>query len=658
MPKKKNIERAGLASLSFYSKVLEYGIALLLILVAFVIVVDVNDNTILKSSVLLIGGSFLVALWLFLQLQRGVILWKKQKFHLPVFIYFFACCISVTQSLNLSLSINALGQFFAIIAVTFITSQVLNERNDFREQLMNVLLFIVAGSCIAGIVLQIYAGVSLTIIADYSRQLISTFGNSAYFGGFLAMMIPFVAGQLFATSSRKKKYILGFLLLFSIVLLVFTRTRSAWIATAISSVFFIFLAFPKNKKNILYFIGVCMLLLLADVFFFHTILQRFENIFQEQSSFSRRLDFYIGSFNAFLSSPIIGKGFGSFEVFYAMLRSNEYWISKSEDVVAHAHNEYLEILSESGAVGMIAFLFVLFVAGKFIFQKLYRDETSRLHRFPVIGIMTGILSILIDNVGNMSLRVVPIRLIFFVLLALLFSYTSEKENEKKILIPSALQKFSFVPLLLFLALLFYFIPKEIHRYKGDKLYLLGYRYDLEGNTRSSFTAYQMAYKENPEHPLILFHCAGTAYQTNNYALAFKQTSELLNNYPGYPKANLIQALVLYQRKDYINAINSVKKELTLRNHPQTYQFIARLYSEINDTNNEIDAHKKNLSICLKSKNDESVAASLIKLSTLMNSNELKQLPLFEIEKNFYHNKDIVSVMQIVKEKIGSANTRK
>ena len=314
MSKKKNIQNDSLSHPSLYSKVMEYGIALSLILVAFVIVVDVNDNTILKSTMLIIGGIFIFALWIYTQLRQGFIQWNLQNFQLPIVLYFLVCCVSLIQSYNVFLSCVALIEFFMILVLTLATSQVLQNSTDARQRLTYILIFILAGSCIAGIILQMYSGVSVTIIADFSRQLISTFGNTAYFGGFLAMMIPFALGQIFASSSKNRKILFSMLTAIAFVMLIFTRTRSAWIATGISIIIFVMVAFPRNKKMMLYFVGICVLLFVAEMFLFNTIMHRFENIFQEQSSFSRRLDFYQGSLSAFLSSPVLGNGFGAFEV--------------------------------------------------------------------------------------------------------------------------------------------------------------------------------------------------------------------------------------------------------------------------------------------------------------------------------------------------------
>src|ERR1043166_5141123 len=143
-------------------------------------------------------------------------------------------------------------------------------------------------------------------------------------------------------------------------------------------------------------IGALFLAAMLISFLFPDIIQRrLSNILEggPTSSIARRLYFYAGAWKAFLASPVIGNGIGNFIVFLPKFRPPDYWMFRSEDIAPHAHNEFLEVLSETGLFGFIAFFVLLSAA--FIVLRKKLNELSGNERTLLAGSICGLAAILI-----------------------------------------------------------------------------------------------------------------------------------------------------------------------------------------------------------------------------------------------------------------------
>lgn len=110
--------------------------------------------------------------------------------------------------------------------------------------------------------------------------------------------------------------------------------------------------------------------------FFETIIYRFMVLFTEDSggaSSSGRIDRFSSAFEMISESPLMGKGLGSFPIYF-----NEY------DVPDYPHNMIIEILAEIGIVGLMAFSIF------FVISLIRIVNLHRIHKrfIPTLGMVT------------------------------------------------------------------------------------------------------------------------------------------------------------------------------------------------------------------------------------------------------------------------------
>ncbi|MBM4166973.1 MAG: hypothetical protein FJ218_08680 [Ignavibacteria bacterium] len=628
----------------------EWGIFALLVAVCFVISVDVYDNTILKSTALVVFGGWLLSLWVSRICYLRTLRIRILPFHLPVVLFFLASLISLLRAHYVELSFVSLLNLFFILFTAFLVSQLVTNKAQ-QQRAFNVLLLLAVSSIVAAVLVEWFSGKAITIIADYSRQLIATFGNSAYFAGFLVLIIPFVLGQIFAEHSfSKKKFSLILLFLSLFVLLIFTKTLSAMIAVGFSIVMFSFLSQSEKKRKWKVLLSGVLLAGIIAALFFDTIAGRVTAMFSPTSSFMRRLVFYEGAWKSFLASPFIGNGFGAFEVYFPKFRSSEYWVSKSEDVVAHTHNEFLEILSESGLLGFAAFCFIIVTIIRFSKTTLPLLNTSERSSFA--GLLTGIVASLVDNLGNMSLRVFPVALVFWIILALLcsFQFNNKRKHITETIVqwelPQFFQYVAFVPIVLYGIALYYFLPQELHRFRAEQFLVKGFKHDIANNVPSAYHDYSAGQKEFPSHSLLLFNTAGVAAQMQYYDTAYVIVQQLLQRYPFYPKAHLIQGIALYNLHRTNEGIQELQTEIALRSHPQTIFLLAQMFREQHDSLNEAQTLLQLTQRAISNGSVENLAAAISRLTELPISSILFTVPRKQLYEAF--SSDIPTLQSLAK----------
>lgn len=132
----------------------------------------------------------------------------------------------------------------------------------------------------------------------------------------------------------------------------------------------------------------------------------------------RRRHMWEAAFQTFKQHPITGSGLGTYQIY---MRSHPWSAAKHERTpqivgALHAHNEYLEILSDQGAFGLVAFLWLLGAYGVTAFRVLRRG--GAFWWAVAAGMLAGVVGLLIQNIFAISFRQIGVVLYFWLALSL------------------------------------------------------------------------------------------------------------------------------------------------------------------------------------------------------------------------------------------------
>jgi O-antigen ligase len=215
------------------------------------------------------------------------------------------------------------------------------------------------------------------------------------------------------------------------LLVLLSLSRTIFIAGFITVGLFFALVFLLRgwrkhlKKSILLLGALALCVFLSQLNFTsseNATLRRFNGNESSQTSFGSRFLFWGMALEAFKQNPVKGVGADNFvsvyrparEAFSARDPENELLEINEAVLAERAHNEFLQILSELGAVGAILFAWLL--AGiAFLFFSLGGKRVSLLS----IAALSGIVGFLICSMASSySFRVPANGLCFFFLLAI------------------------------------------------------------------------------------------------------------------------------------------------------------------------------------------------------------------------------------------------
>ena len=236
---------------------------------------------------------------------------------------------------------------------------------------------------------------------DIEGRVMSTFENSNMLGVFLIMVLPFALSYFL----RSKKLYAKLLALASCavmgVCLIYTWSRGAWLGLVLACFVFILL-YNHYILPLLLPAGALGVTLLWDKIggsgLVDNLVTRFSSILtMSDSSSIYRLGIWRGSMNVAKENFLTGIGVGSEAFRKVYIRFAESGI----ETAVHSHNLFLQILIETGIVGLIVFIAALLLCVKSGLELIRRStaDTAAEKAMCVAGI-GGLLAALLQGMTD------------------------------------------------------------------------------------------------------------------------------------------------------------------------------------------------------------------------------------------------------------------
>lgn len=288
-------------------------------------------------------------------------------------------------------------------------------------------------------------------------QLRGSFHNSGIYAIYLTVpfVLSFIVFLQYKSESRLDTY-LNIVSIFTFILLgfvlIYTQSRTAWIASCLGLCFTIIRYFKVSEriKNIVksYLLRMVFLLLVLGCILMIGK-QLYE--FKKASAIGRVLVWKV-SMEMVKERPVFGKGFNSFNQTYVNYQAN--YFSKSRDLqeifvagkVQYAFNDYLQIILEYGFVGFSLFLgmiLFIFYDHKNIYQGLLIScLIAALSSYPLQGLPTSLnfyFVLMLSCLGSTKLNIfttktIQMKLIWITLICIsifIFRVNFSKEKIEK-----------------------------------------------------------------------------------------------------------------------------------------------------------------------------------------------------------------------------------
>ena len=357
-----------------------------------------------RIAIVLIGG--LVTFSLF---SRKKVIFAQTSLDMPLFLFFAFCALSVIWNFNGVSAIRDLRGVFSIMLLFPIIVNSFKERWQV-ETLLWVIVFTGVATATIGF-LETYNfyfkfdsngihyvkeevlkkiidpnGYYLPLFPQLASpeyamgSVVSTFGNRNYLGTFV-MFVAFVPLAFFFYYKKLFMKVLSLGIFGWLAYgLYMTRCRASLIGLGVGLLFmFVTIlindkGFKLLKQNKLFFglVGVivlCGLIISAMTISSESMLDKLKLTFTLARNISNtyeRMWVWFGNNQAFsenIATILIGQGFGSFKHFFPLKQGAIFGEDNMETFTAvtfrQAHNDWIQIFSELGIVGMILFLFII-----------------------------------------------------------------------------------------------------------------------------------------------------------------------------------------------------------------------------------------------------------------------------------------------------------
>jgi putative inorganic carbon (HCO3(-)) transporter len=244
---------------------------------------------------------------------------------------------------------------------------------------------------------------------QWEGRAASFLGTPNNLAGYLNLVLPFALACYVLGQGKWRKiggytFWLGSLALFS------TQSIGGLMGFLANLVLAIFCLVKSWKKRVALLAGLCALicilyLLIPLVSPVHT---------QEylESDASTRLLLWVSAWDLFTHSPVIGVGWGNFTAVYGL--DDPFF----EPGKVAAHNIYLQLLSETGLVGFVAFFYFVVKSWRQARNQL-RCSLDFLDPALAFGVLGALLSVLVHGFVDFLFQVNPqFGTLFWTLLAL------------------------------------------------------------------------------------------------------------------------------------------------------------------------------------------------------------------------------------------------
>ena len=335
----------------------------------------------------------------------------KTPLDLLILAFITITSFSVIFSSYLYPSLLLLGRIISYIILYYLCFLLICSKKQF--------ILLTAGMAVWG---SLYAVLSLIfmegsflgfrIFSSVHSGIAFTFANHNHFAAFMNMIVWLCIGLGLGLKQGRGTLLLV-LGIFGVLAIFASVSRGGLLGFSTSLVFFICAGFSQKIKPAYFlplvgFIGIvtgC-----AVWFGLEPLLLRFANI-NIQSSLPR-IEIWKCVFNYIASNPLCGSGLGTFSYIFPQYQS----ASLTGMFINHAHNDYLELIAETGVLG-----FLIVLTGAFYFSRILKQvihlPDSRL-RFGGLGAMAGCVGMLTHSFLEFNFYIPANALLFVVYLSI------------------------------------------------------------------------------------------------------------------------------------------------------------------------------------------------------------------------------------------------
>ena len=340
--------------------------------------------------IVVIGISWLAKM----SIKKELGLFLKTPLNKPIAYYIIVCLVSTLLGAmfgraDLKTGFLFVLKYFQYMIVYFMVTNHLESKRQIRNYLLAILVTCAVVSIIGVAQIPGEGRVSAPFEGDV--------GEPNTFGGYLVLMISITVGLLLTSNSFRDQFIYGLFALLFAVPLIYTQSRSSYLAAIPAILAFVWLS---EKRQ---WIIVAILLLGITLPFIapNPAKERVSYTFTQgrnqkdvvelgdvrlDTSLSARLRSWKGAAKDWVKHPILGFGVTGYRFVDA---------------------QYVRVITETGLLGLITFLVLITTIFRLAY-KVFKETTEPLHKGLAMGFLAGFVGLLSHAIGANTFIIVRI----------------------------------------------------------------------------------------------------------------------------------------------------------------------------------------------------------------------------------------------------------
>lgn len=296
-----------------------------------------------------------------------------------------------------------------------------------KKQLFGLLtVFVISGFavCLYGIMQYVFgwntaqAWMDEDMFGDIKMRIYSTLENPNVLGEYILLVLPVCVGIMWSRKGAFTKTVYGAVAVVMFAALILTFSRGCWIGIMLSAAVFATLAAGKLW-------GLALLALpFVPMILPESIVNRFLSIGDmKDSSTSYRVYIWMGTLLMLKDFWVSGIGPGT-EAFAKVYPFYSY----SAIVAPHSHNLFLQIIVESGIVGIAVFIGMLFLFVKRLSEGGAKCEKGSEEYVMLVSIAAAVLGFLLQGMFDNCFYNYRVFMIFWCVIAVGIALAAAAEN--------------------------------------------------------------------------------------------------------------------------------------------------------------------------------------------------------------------------------------
>jgi tetratricopeptide (TPR) repeat protein len=427
-----------------------------------------------------------------------------------------------------------------------------------------------------------------------TQRIASFFGNPNFFATYLVATLPLLLVRSLK-STTKRKFLAGITLGLALACLIFTATRSAWIGFGFSFLFLVFLIHATKVVRLNFKVLFPLFMVFSAIFLIiilnqNMIIGRISAMWPPSGSAFQRLHIWEVTISMIKASPIFGTGLGTFQIVFPKFRYPDFNLDVPIGNLLHAHNEYLEIWSEMGLIGLGVFLWLMISFLHYAFKMLKNEKEKGL---LVAGLVSGIVGVLIDSLFSVSLRWTGSAFIFWFLFGLTIAMIRPKALSTKEKGGKSRGKLTHLVVISGAFICIMLITRwHIEKYEANIYVARAQTFLDSGRKSNAMLEFKKALNKDPDCLLALYLMGSLNVEEEDFDEAKTYFEKLERLAPDFANIHEWKGYLLFQLRDIPAAEAEYKICTKTKSKVFNYKMLGRIYALQNKWDSAIDAFEK------------------------------------------------------------------